>query len=126
MPKTRTGTIHEAGGIGAFLLICFGIIAVAAAIGGASSSSTGSSGSSDKSSLACDHFRNVASDAAGGLLTPSELRSKLKQVYDNSAIATPAVEGAARQMLAAATAADYDTLSTAVTAMGSACTMAGH
>lgn len=74
---------------------------------------------STDSSLACNHFRNVAGDY--DVLTPAELREKLKEVYDNSIIASPEVRSAARSMLAAATAGDDSALGKAVREMGAAC-----
>lgn len=80
----------------------------------------------DGSSLACDHFRNVARDYADGVLTLDELRDKLKEVRDDSIIATPRVQSAATEMLAKITAGDLEGLSPAVTEMGAACGATGH
>jgi hypothetical protein len=79
---------------------------------------------SDQSSLACDHFRNVAYDAGHGLLTIPELRNKVKEVYDDAIIATPEVQVAARNMLASVTSGDLS--ASDVTALGNACAAAGH
>lgn len=78
-----------------------------------------------ESSLACDHFRNVARDIADGVLTDAEAREKLKEVHENAIIATPAVRSAARGMLAAMTAGDYEALAEEVANMDQACTDAG-
>lgn len=80
----------------------------------------------DGSSLACRHFRNIASDVSEGLLTDAELRSKLQEVRDDSSIATPAVQDASTAMLRAATAGDGIALTNAVNRMGDACRAAGH
>lgn len=78
------------------------------------------------SGLACDHFRNIAGDVSKGLLNDTELRGKLKQVNDDAAIATPAVQAAAEHMLRAITAKDNADLTTAIGEMGDACSAAGH
>lgn len=90
-----------------------------------SNSANGSTTDSD-SSLACDHFHNVAYDAKHGLLTNDELRSKLQEVYENSSIATIQVRDAARHMLRAATAGDEQDLKVAVNEMESACRESGN
>lgn len=87
--------------------------------------STSESDPADDSSLACDHFRNIAADVSAGVLTDAELRDKLKEVYDNASIATPEVREAAREMLAALTAGDVDAFSVAISDMDAACTAAG-
>lgn len=80
----------------------------------------------DDSSLACDHFRNVASDGAQGLMTDEEMREKLKEVYDNSIIATADVRDAAREMLASSTSGDMTGLRRAAKDMDRACTASGN
>lgn len=71
--------------------------------------------------LACNHFRNVSNDAAGGLLTNQELREKLKEVNKDAAIASSAVQEASREMLRAATANDSQALRVAINKMDQAC-----
>ncbi len=95
---------------------------------GASGASGGRGGSSKRSdsSLACDHFRNIAHDASAGLLTHSELRDKLEEVYSDASIATSRVLNASQTMLAAATADDLSRLTQAVHQMDSACSATGH
>lgn len=78
----------------------------------------------EHSDFACDHFRNVAAEA--DLLTNDELRDKLQEVYDNSAIATVSVQSAARSMLSSITSGDLESFELAVTAMSGACSDAGH
>lgn len=78
----------------------------------------------EDSSLACDHFRNVASDASDGLLTDTELREKLKEVQGNAIIATQEVQGAAKAMLRAFTQRTGEVR--AIQAMDKACSKAGH
>lgn len=106
--------------------IAAAVLALALASCGGGSADAGSDaddGTHDDSGLACRHFRNIAGDAAEGILTDAELREKLKEVDDNASIATPEVAAAARDMLAAATSGSG--LGDAVTAMGEACADAG-
>lgn len=63
----------------------------------------------DKNVLACAHFTDVVTDIGNGLLTPSEVRQKLKEVYDDASIASPAVLASSRRLLAAYTADPDDT-----------------
>lgn len=77
------------------------------------------------SQLACEHFRNVMRDAADGVLTDAELRVKLKEVDDDTGIATPEVQAAGRAMLKAITAGDVPAFTAAIKGMGEACTAAG-
>lgn len=104
-----------------------GLVVLAVLLTGCDSSSyvDGKTDAQDSSSLACDHFRNIASDVSQGLMTDAEMREKLKEVHDNSSIGTPKVQRAATAMLAAATSGDYGQLGNAVTRMGNACTAAG-
>lgn len=81
---------------------------------------------SSKSGLACDHFRNIVSDVRAGVLTDAELRSKLKEVNSNASIASPSVQVAAQNMLAAVTQGRTDQLLVAVGAMDRACSAEGH
>lgn len=103
------------------------LIAIAAtaliALGACSSSGPSPS---EGSSLACDHFRNVMGDVSKGLLSDEELRTKLKQVYDDSDIATPGVQSAAQAMLSADTNGDQQGVLAAAGDMDKACTAAGH
>ena len=91
---------------------------------GCGGSSTGDSGGSSDSMLACSHFRSVAYDASEGLLTEEEFREKLKEVYDNAAIASPRVRRAAQRMLREVTAGNLT--DAAITAMGDACRAEGE
>jgi hypothetical protein len=60
---------------------------------------------------ACDHFLNVRSDFANGLLTEAELRTKLREVNSRAEVASDdAVKLAGRNMLAAITAGDSERL----------------
>lgn len=76
------------------------------------------------SSLACDHFRNVAGD--WDILTPEEKTRKLKEVHNDSAIATPAVKKWARAMVKHWIQFNDAKLARAVNNMGKACSEAGH
>lgn len=108
------------------VIIFSGLCALTGACATGVASGSSASSSRNDSTLACEHFRNIAYDASNGLLTPTELRTKLKQVYSNAAIATPAVQLAAQRMVAASTSLNYTALGNAVEAMGSACTATGN
>jgi hypothetical protein len=72
----------------------------------------------------CRHFRNVMDDV--DVLSPDELRKKLKEVHDKGRYAEAAgVPEASRGMLAAATQDDGEAFLTAVGEMYSACDAAG-
>lgn len=95
---------------------------------GSSTKSAGSSKSADASAeLACTHFRNSASDYSAGILTWSEMRTKLQQVNHDAQYSDVApVRIAAKQLLAAWTQGASDTvLSGDVIALGDACRNAG-
>lgn len=92
---------------------------------GDGSSSGGGNEERSQSSLACDHFRNMAADVSDGVLTDSEIREKLKEVDENASIATPEVQEAARGMLSAITAGDYKALGRETRRMDAACQDAG-
>lgn len=110
-------------GVAIFIVVMFFALCGAC---GVAIASGGSAGASDHSGLACDHFRNVSSDAANGLLTGLELRSKLREVYNNASIATPAVQTAAREMLALITTANDAGFVAALGDMDAACRATGH
>jgi hypothetical protein len=75
------------------------------------------------SSVACTHFRNVLGDA--DVLSDAELREKLKEVEGNASIASPAVQAAARQLLAAVTSGTSGDVQAAATQMVTACAVSG-
>jgi hypothetical protein len=75
--------------------------------------------------LACDHYRNVLGDVSQGILTPSEIRSKMKQVNDDAIIAPADVQSAATGLLAAATQDDGTAFLGAIGTMSKACAAAG-
>lgn len=75
--------------------------------------STGSAAKGPDASAraACEHFRNVADDVADGILTPSELREKVKDIYDAAQVTKePGMAPAGRRLLAAATSGGTDEL----------------
>ena len=77
--------------------------------------------------LSCDHFRNVASDISKGLLTDAEMRTKIKEVYNDAWISTsPNIASSATAMLSADTAGDATALKTAFSDFGAACAAIGH
>jgi ABC-type Fe3+-hydroxamate transport system substrate-binding protein len=77
--------------------------------------------------LACTHFRNVMGDAAKGLLTDAELRTKIQEVYDSAHVsASPGVASGAQSMLAAVTAGDPTAFTAASTAFDTTCKAVGN
>lgn len=81
----------------------------------------------DYAGISCDHFRNVMSDEASGILSNSELRDKIKQVYGDSQGATAAgITSGAQAMLAAVTADDGTAFMAAATTFSGACDATGH
>lgn len=100
------------------LVLLVGVL-VLAACGGTDS------GPDAGAQLACTHFSNVAQDAADGVLTNEELRSKIKEVEDDASVSDePGVADAARRMLAAVTAVDPEAYGDAVTDFVAACNAA--
>lgn len=119
---------QSAGGTmrGLVVLGVLGFLLYTFCFSGESGTGNGSGDSArENSSLACDHFRNIAGDASSGILTDAELREKLKEVDDNASIATVRVRNAARRMLAGATSGSSD-FEAAIREMGAACAAAGH
>ena len=100
-----------------------GCLVLALCLLGACSSDSEPTG--DQSSLACNHFRNVLGDVQDGVLTDTELREKLKEVESNASIASPGVQTAARQLLAAATSGSSEEISAAGGKLLAACSVAG-
>lgn len=94
-------------------------------LAGCSPSSGGSSGDAS-ANLACTHFRDVASDAANGLLTDTELRGKLQEVYGDAKYSdSPGIASGAQRMLRDVTNGDSADMNQAIPAFGDACTAAG-
>jgi len=93
----------------------------------APSVSTPAAVSADASAqLACGHFRNVMSDISSGLLTPGEVRTKTKEVYDTAYVSESAgIADSARSMLAAATADNGPAFVSAAADLMGACEAAG-
>ncbi len=87
-------------------------------------SGTGTVGSGHRT-LGRDHYRNIMTDIGKGVLTPAEIRGKIKQVSDDAVIAPAAVQAAATQMLAATTADNGDAFLQASASMDRACSAAG-
>ena len=74
--------------------------------------------------LACRHFRNVARDAADGILTGEELRSKLAEVErDARGSEDAAIARTARELLATFTSGGDQAAS--IAAFGDACRALG-
>jgi hypothetical protein len=60
---------------------------------------------------ACEHFRNVAGDMGAGILTPDEMRAKVKEVYESASVSKePGMAEAGQHLLSAATEGDPDRL----------------
>lgn len=77
--------------------------------------------------LACDHFRNASVEFSDGVLTNSEMRSKLQEVDRNArASHSPRVQNASRDLLRAFTQNDNTAVTVAVVEMQDACIAAGH
>lgn len=76
--------------------------------------------------LACTHFRDVASDAADGLLTNAELRGKLQEVYNDAKYSdSPGIAEGAERMVRDVTQGDTADMKAAIPAFDQACTDAG-
>lgn len=80
----------------------------------------------DNSSEPCSEFRSAAHDYTLGVLTPDELRNRLKTVRADASVATAAVQRAATNMLSALTLGAGDAFASAITEMGSACAATGN
>lgn len=82
-------------------------------------------GADASAKVACGHFRNVANDAAKGILGTDQLLPKMREVYDSASVSDNIrVRTAAQQLLAAVTA-DNDA-SAQVQEMSAACTAIGE
>jgi hypothetical protein len=76
--------------------------------------------------LACEHFRNIADDAAAGILADTEVRKKLQEVHDDARLSsTPEIASGAEAMLAAVTTGTGDNLTAAVRRFGASCSAIG-
>lgn len=91
------------------------LLALTAAACGTSSSSS----SANKSVMACGHWNNIKGDVSAGILTDSELRSKISEV--RSAATTPAVESAATELLSGITAHSTSRITSGAKALNTAC-----
>lgn len=98
-------------------------LTLAAALVGCGGGGSDADESSDApAEMACMHFRNVAGDAASGLLTDDELRSKLQEVHDDARLAdTAEIREQSEAMLAAVTQRDSQRASEAIEAFSAAC-----
>ena len=87
---------------------------------------TASTVADDGANLACSHFRNVMGDVSKGILTDTQLRAKIQQVYDNAQVSTkPGIATGAQAMLAAATANDGTAFTNAAAGFSDACVKLG-
>jgi hypothetical protein len=78
-----------------------------------------SSSSSSKSAMACGHWGNIRGDIRSGILSDSEIRSKVSEVRDSAT--TPAVESAATTLLAGITSGSKTGITSGYTALNAAC-----
>jgi hypothetical protein len=97
------------------------------ALAGCSSGAGGDIGRGDASAeLACTHFRNVASDAASGILSYDEMRGKFQEVYNDAKHSQSAgIARDAQAMLADVTQVDTASFGTHLGAFAADCTAAG-
>lgn len=85
-------------------------------------SGTDENGADASARLACPHFRNIAGDAADGLITGPELREKIKEVEDNASVSeVPGLSESGRRLLRAVTQGDADEFIAAVDAFSEKC-----
>lgn len=111
----------------------FGGIMLVAIIGGcgamtsSSNTNTSSSGGSDNATGAsCEHFRNIVGDISKGILSDTEIRGKMQEVYDTASISLdPGIPDGAQALLAAATAGDPAAMATAISAFSTSCSNVG-
>lgn len=93
---------------------------LAAACGTSSkSSSASSSGGASKSYAACTHWNNIRGDISKGILTDSELRSKVSEVRSSASDST--VEAAATELLSGITSGSKTKIATGAQRLNSAC-----
>jgi hypothetical protein len=77
--------------------------------------------------LACQHFRDVADDAANGILSGFELRGKLQEVYGDARYSdSPGIASGAQRMLRDATEGNTTDFRPAVQSFSASCTAAGY
>jgi hypothetical protein len=95
------------------------LIALTAGACGTSSASSSSGASKNGSTLACGHWANIRGDVSAGILTISELRSKVSEVRDSAT--SPAVESAATKLLSGITSSDKSDIAAGAKALNSAC-----
>jgi Spy/CpxP family protein refolding chaperone len=93
----------------------------AAACGGTSSSSSSGGGGyrEAKSPMACGHWNNIKGDVSAGILTDSELRTKISEVRDAATDST--VKSAATTLLAGITANSSTQITAGAKALNAAC-----
>jgi hypothetical protein len=112
------------------------LVAFVALIGGCGALTSNSNSSSDTTSslssgdsstrVSCSHFRDITSDISKGILSDTEIRSKMQEVYDSASISSdPGIPGGGQALLSAATAGDSTALALAISAFSTACQNAG-
>lgn len=104
------------------VLTITGLTLATLAIGacGTSSSSSSSASSGGKASvMACGHWDNIKGDISDGILTDSEIRSKVSEVRDSAT--SSSVKSAATSLLAGITSRSKSDIAAGAVALNSAC-----
>ncbi len=110
--------IKAALGIGGLLLVV--VLVVIAVVGG--HDKAGTAKADGGAYLACSKAVSVLDDASRGLLTDAELRTKMQGIYADAQVSSdPGIASNAQAMLAALTAGDSDSFTTAASAFVDAC-----
>ena len=110
-------------------LIAVVVVVVVLSTSGCSSSPTSSAlpAADAGAQLSCEHFRNVVRDAAAGILTPAEERTKIQEVYDSARASSDAgIADNAQAMLASITTGDGSNFGNAGKAFLNACKRIGQ
>lgn len=100
MPARWPAIYHKGAGVKRVLVLRLPLAIVLVLVLAGCGSSDGS-GTDAGAEAACRQFGNVAHDADAGILTDTELRQKLKEVYDNASVSNDGeLRHAAERMLA--------------------------
>lgn len=86
---------------------------------GTSSSSSSASSGGKGSVMACGHWNNIKGDISDGILTDSEIRSKVSEVRDSAT--SSSVKSAATSLLAGITSRSKSEITAGATALNAAC-----
>jgi hypothetical protein len=125
-PTTKAENRQAIIGIVVFIALLGGCGALASASNSTTSSSSTPSSGNSSTDASCSHFRDIASDISKGILSDTEIRSKMQEVYDSASISLdPGIPDGAQALLAAATAGDPTALTTAISAFSTSCSNVG-